>query len=211
MTSGEPGASSPRGSLARSTDDRLLDATGTVLARVGWSQVTMAAVAAAADVSRQTLYKRFGSRGELAQAYVLREAARLVVLVESAIAQRAADPRAAIAAAFDVFFGAAAEHPLVRAIVGDRDGSAGGDELLELVTIRGRSVLDTAAHHLAAVLRNTWPALSPSSADLAAEVAVRLAISTAALPGGPAGLNGERLAEGLAPYLERELGGGALK
>jgi AcrR family transcriptional regulator len=196
VTSGEP----------RSTDDRLLDATGTVLARVGWSQVTMAAVATAADVSRQTLYKRFGSRGELAQAYVLREAAQLVVLVESAIAQRAADPRAAITAAFDVFLTAAAEHPLVQAIVGDRDGSAGGDELLELVTIRGGSVLDTAAHHLAVVLRDTWPALSPSSADLAAEIAVRLAISTAALPGGPAGLNGERLAEGLAPYLERELG-----
>ena len=189
----------------RSTDDRLLDATGAVMARVGWSRVTMAAVAAAADVSRQTLYKRFGSRAELAQAYVLREADRLVALVESAIAARAGDPRAAIAAAFDVFLAAAAEHPLVRAILGEGDGAAGGDELLELVTIRGRSVLDTAAHHLSAILRAAWPALSPDSADLAAEIAVRLAISTAALPDGPAHLNGGRLADALAPYLEREL------
>jgi AcrR family transcriptional regulator len=188
----------------RSTDDRLLDATGAVLARVGWSQVTMAAVAAAADVSRQTLYKRFGSRAELAQAYVLREAQRLVTVVDATIAGHRDDPHAAIATAFDAFLTAAAEHPLVRAIVGDQPGS---DELLELVTTRGRSVLDAAARHLAAVLRATWPALPPASADLAAEVAVRLAISTAALPDGPAHLDGRRFADALAPYLERELAG----
>lgn len=185
-----------------STDDRLLEATGTVLAGVGWSQVTMAAVAAAADVSRQTLYKRFGSRAELAQAYVLREAGRLVAVVDTAITGHRDDPRAAIAAAFDAFLTAASEHPLVRAIVSEGEGS---DELLELFTTRGRSVLDVAVHHLAAVLRDTWPVLSPDSADLAAEIAVRLAISTAALPGGPAQLDGGRLADALAPYLEREI------
>jgi AcrR family transcriptional regulator len=190
----------------RSTDDRLLDATSSVLAAVGWSQVTMAAVAAAADVSRQTLYKRFGSRADLAQAYVLREAARLVAVVDEAIAGHRDDPRAAIAAAFDAFLMAASEHPLVRAIVGASEGS---DELLELFTTRGRSVLDAAAHHLAAVLRETWSTLSPASADLAAEIAVRLAISVAALPDGPAQLNGSRLAEALAPYLESQVALGA--
>jgi AcrR family transcriptional regulator len=189
---------------ARSTDDRLLDATSSVLAAVGWSQVTMAAVATAADVSRQTLYKRFGSRADLAQAYVLREAARLVAVVDEAIAGQRDDPRSAIAAAFDAFLTAASEHPLIRAIVSASEGS---DELLELFTTRGRSVLDAAAHHLAAVLRETWPTLSPASADLAAEIAVRLAISTAALPDGPAQLNGRRLAEALAPYLESEVAG----
>ena len=54
---------------------------------------------------------------------------------------------------------AAAQHPLVRAIVGEGEGA---DELLELFTIRGRSVLDAAADHLAARLRTTWPALSPT-------------------------------------------------
>jgi AcrR family transcriptional regulator len=184
------------------TDDRLLDATGTVLAQVGWSQVTMASVAAAADVSRQTLYKRFGSRADLAQAYVLREAGRLVTVVDAAIAEHRDTPRAAIAAAFDTFLAAAATHPLVRAIVG---ADTGADELLELVTIRGRSVLDAATRHLSAVLRATWPELPPSCTDLAAEIAVRLAISTAALPDGPAGLDGARLADALTPYLDRAL------
>jgi AcrR family transcriptional regulator len=187
----------------RSTDDRLLDATGTVLASVGWSQVTMAAVAAAADVSRQTLYKRFGSRAELAQAYVLREAGRLVAVVDGVIAAHRDDPRAAIATGFDTFLVAASQHPLVRTILGEEEGS---DELLELFTTRGRSVLDVAAHHLAAVLRETWPALSPADADVAAEVTVRLAISIAALPDGPARLDGSRLADALVPYLEERLG-----
>jgi AcrR family transcriptional regulator len=185
-----------------STDDRLLNATGKILAEVGWSQVTMAAVASAADVSRQTLYKRFGSRGELAEAYVLRESGRLVAVVDGAIAKRADDPRAAITAAFDVFLSAAAEHPLVRAIVGEGEGA---DELLELFTIRGRSVLDAATDHLAARLRTTWPALSDDAAGVAAEIAVRLAISVAALPDGPAHLNGARLADAMVPFLEREL------
>lgn len=192
-----------RVAATRSTDDRLLDATGTVLAAVGWSQVTMAAVAAAADVSRQTLYKRFGGRAELAEAYVLREAGRLVAVVDQVIAAHRDDPRAAIAAGFDAFLTAAGLHPLVRAIVGEEEGT---DELLGLFTTRGRSVLDVAARHLAGVLRETWPALSPADADLAAEVTVRLAISIAALPEGPARLDGARLAEGLAPYLEERLG-----
>jgi AcrR family transcriptional regulator len=191
-----------------STDDRLLNATGRILAEVGWSQVTMAAVASAADVSRQTLYKRFGSRGELAQAYVLRESGRLVAVVDGALERHADDPRAAITAAFDVFLSTAAQHPLVRAIVGAEEGA---DELLELFTIRGGSVLDTAAHHLAATLRTTWPQLSNDAAGVAAEIAVRLAISVAALPDGPAHLNGSRLADAMVPYLERELAAGAAR
>lgn len=185
-----------------STDDRLLNATGRFLAEVGWSHVTMAAVASAADVSRQTLYKRFGSRSELAQAYVLRESERLVAVVDTTIARHRDDPRAAITAAFDAFLSAAAQHPLVRAIVGEGEGA---DELLELVTIRGRTVLDAAARHLTGTLRATWPELSPAAADLAGEIAVRLAISVAAQPDGPAHLDAGRLADAMVPFLEREL------
>jgi AcrR family transcriptional regulator len=184
------------------TDDRLLNATGRILAEVGWSQVTMAAVASAADVSRQTLYKRFGSRSELAQAYVLRESGRLVAVVDRALAANGDDPRTAITAAFDTFLRAAGEHPLVRAIVGEGEGA---DELLELFTIRGRSVLEAASSHLAGTIRATWPQLAPDVADLAAEIAVRLAISVAAQPEGPAHLDSAKLADAMVPFLEREL------
>ncbi|MCW2986859.1 MAG: Transcriptional regulator, TetR family, partial [Conexibacter sp.] len=169
----------------------------------GWPDVTMAAVARAAGVSRQTLYKRFGSRAELAQAYVLREAARLVARVETAITAHVDAPRTAVSAAFDVFFAAAADNPLVRAIT---TGGGGADELLELVTTRGAPVVAAATGRLAAVMRESWPGLAAHDADLLAEVVVRLAISAAALPGGRAALTGASMAEVLGPYVDHALG-----
>jgi AcrR family transcriptional regulator len=185
-----------------STGDRVLDAVGEILGAGGWPDVTMAAVARAAGVSRQTLYKRFGSRAALAQAYVLREAARLVALVETAIAANAGDPHTALAAAFDAFLAAAAAHPLVRAIT----TGAGADELLELVTTRGLPVMTAATDRLSTLIRDTWPQASAADADLLAEVLVRLAISTATLPGGRRGLTGRSLAEVLGPFADHALG-----
>jgi AcrR family transcriptional regulator len=192
---------SAAGSAVAGTDDRLLDATGVVLGQVGWAGVTMAAVARAAGVSRQTLYNRFGSRAELAQAYVLREAARLVARVETAITTNVDAPRDALSAAFDVFLSAAAGHPLVRAITTD----PGADELLELVTTRGGPVVAAATDRLAAVMLTSWPDLADADADLMAEVVVRLAISAAALPDGRVPLTGAALAEALGPFVDQAL------
>ena len=153
-------------------------------------------------MSRQTLYKRFGSRGELAQAYVLREAGQLVARVESAVTSNVEDPRRALSAAFDVFLSAAADNPLVRAITTD----PGADELLELVTTRGGPVVAAATDRLSAVMQTSWPQLAARDADLMSEVVVRLAISTAALPDGRAGLTGASLAEVLGPFVDHALG-----
>jgi AcrR family transcriptional regulator len=185
-----------------STDERLLDAVGAVLSRESWPEVTMAAVARAAGVSRQTLYKRFGSRTALAQGYVLRETARLVARVETAITDHADDPHTALSAAFDTFLEAAAGNPLVRAIT----TGAGADELLELVTTRGLPVMTTASDRLSAIMRASWPQVSGADADLLAEVVVRLAISTAALPSGRGGLTGRSLADVLGPFVDVALG-----
>lgn len=188
-------------SAAPSTDERLLDATGVVLSSVGWPAVTMAAVARAAGVSRQTLYKRFNSRAELAQAYVLREAARLVARVETAITINVDAPRAAVSAAFDVFLSAAADNPLVRAITTD----PGADELLGLVTTRGGPVLAAATDRLSTVMQTSWPELAGTDSDLMAEVVVRLAISAAALPDGHVTLTGAALSEVLGPFVDQAL------
>jgi AcrR family transcriptional regulator len=80
----------------------------------------------------------FGSREEFAQVLVLREVDEFLATVEDAIRARADDPAAALEAAFEAFLTAAAESPLVRAIVsGD-----GAEELLPLVTTHGGPVLD---------------------------------------------------------------------
>ncbi|HEY2705890.1 MAG TPA: TetR family transcriptional regulator [Candidatus Dormibacteraeota bacterium] len=182
--------------------DTLLDAAGDLMRERGWAETTMADVAAAAGVSRQTLYHEFGSRNDFAQAYVLRETGRFVAAVEAAVTARAPDPRAALTAAFEVFLGAAAGHPLIRAIVsGD-----GNDGLLALVTTQGGPVLGLATNRLAALFTASWPQLEAARARLVADCVVRLAISHAALPGGPADATAATVGEVLGPYLEQVVG-----
>ncbi|MGC9499575.1 TetR/AcrR family transcriptional regulator [Streptomyces sp. WG7] len=66
--------------------ESLLDAAYAALARRPWSAVRMVDVAAAAGVSRQTLYNEFGSKEGLARALVRREADGYLAGVERALA-----------------------------------------------------------------------------------------------------------------------------
>src|SRR5437870_8246855 len=93
----------------------LLDAARELVGERSWGEITMADVAAAAGVSRQTLYKEFGTREEFAQAFVLREAERFITTVEQAVLEHRDDPAAALSAAFAVFLDAVDGDPLIRA------------------------------------------------------------------------------------------------
>src|SRR5271166_2461590 len=63
----------------------LLDAACHELESRHWADITMADIAVAAGVSRQTLYKEFGSREEFAQVLVMREAERFLDAVARAV------------------------------------------------------------------------------------------------------------------------------
>ncbi|MGH3968347.1 MAG: TetR family transcriptional regulator AlkX, partial [Mycobacterium sp.] len=65
--------------------DSVLDAMRDLLLDRDWSAITLADVARAAGISRQTIYNEFGSRQGLAQGYALRLADRLVNAVDEAI------------------------------------------------------------------------------------------------------------------------------
>lgn len=184
--------------------NRLLDSARDELRRRSWAEVTMADIARAAGVSRQTLYKEFGSRDEFAGALVMRDSDRFLVAVEEALREHLDDPRAALSAAFNVFLTAAGEDPLVRSIV--FDGAESG--LLPLVTTRGQAIVARAADRLAAVMTSGWPELDRRSADLLAECLVRLAISYATLPAGPAQMTATSVTTLLGPYLEGALAAG---
>jgi AcrR family transcriptional regulator len=176
----------------------LLDAALGELRQRGWSEITMADIALAAGVSRQTLYKEFGSREQFARALAQREADRFLIAVEQAVHAHLDDPATALAAAFDVFLTAAAENPLVRTIVhGD-----GAEELLALFTTQGRPLVEAAAERLTAVVIAGWPRVEPADAALLSECLVRLAISYAALPKGPASMTAASVATLLGPYIE---------
>jgi AcrR family transcriptional regulator len=181
--------------------DTLLDAAGELLRDREWAAITMADVARAAGVSRQTLYNEFGGRREFAQAYVLRVADRLIGDVEAVITANAADPNTALTAAFERFLAEASETTLVAAIAG-RDG---GDELLALVTVQGGELLRAATTRLTAFLRATWPQVAAADAEIAADVLVRMAISHAALPGDDPARAASGLARALGPFVEQVL------
>jgi AcrR family transcriptional regulator len=184
--------------------DTLLDGARDLLGQRDWSEITMADIASAAGVSRQTLYSEFGSRGEFAQALFLREADRFLTAVEEAVDANLDDPVAALAAAFDVFLTAAAENALIRAVVaGD-----GADSLLPYVTTQGQPVVAQAADRLAAVISAGWPRVDSDALDLLADCAVRLAISYAALPTRPAEITAASVASLLGPYLEQVVADG---
>jgi AcrR family transcriptional regulator len=179
--------------------DTLLDAARDLVEQRDWADVTMADIATAAGVSRQTLYSEFGSRAEFAQALFLREGDRFLAAVEHAVNANLDDPVAALAAAFDVFLTAAADNPLIRAVV----AGEGNESLLPYVTTQGRPVVGQAAGRLATVISAGWPHVDRDAVGLLAESVVRLAISYAALPTGPAETTAASVATLLGPYLER--------
>jgi AcrR family transcriptional regulator len=183
--------------------DTLLDAVGELLAERGWSDVPMAEVARRAGVSRQTLYNEFGDRAGLAQAYVMREAERFLVDVESAIASKPDDPRGAVAAAFEVFLTAASHHPIVHAIA-----TGQGEGLLALVTTGDSPVVALGTERLVEALTGGWPHLDGDDARAVAECVVRLGISYATLPTGPPRRTAQSLARVLGPYLDEVIGRG---
>ncbi|ANB08457.1 TetR family transcriptional regulator [Streptomyces ambofaciens] len=184
--------------------ESLLDAAYTALARRPWAAVRMVDVAAAAGVSRQTLYNEFGSKDGLARALVRREADGYLAGVDRALSDGPGDPRERLAATAEWTTSAARENVLVRAMLtgcwnerlpapaltavpstsavpaqrrADGPLPSPGD-LLALV--RDRAV---------AALNGAGPPPPPSTTALArsCELAVRLALSCVAAPPGEGG------------------------
>jgi AcrR family transcriptional regulator len=169
-----------------------------------WSEITMAEIAAAAGVSRQTLYKEFGSRDEFGQAFVIHEGERFLDIVEEAVREHLDDPRAAVNAALDTFLRTAGEDPLVRVLLSD-DGTGG---MLPFVTTQGMPVVLWATARLTEVIQDGWPEAPPDKAQLLAESLVRLAISYITAPSNTSEATAARAGELLGPFIDEALGQG---
>jgi AcrR family transcriptional regulator len=167
-----------------------------------WSEITMAEIAAAAGVSRQTLYKEFGSRDEFAQAFVIHEGERFLDIVEEAVREHLDDAHAAVGAALDTFLRTAGEDPLIRMVLSD-DGTGG---MLPFVTTQGMPVVLWATARLSTVIQEGWPQAPPEKAQLLAESLVRLAISYVTVPTAPTETTAAAARELLGPFIDEALG-----
>jgi AcrR family transcriptional regulator len=184
--------------------ETLFGAARDQLQQRSWSQITMADVAVAAGVSRQTLYKEFGNRDDFAQAFVIHEGERFLDGVEAAVRENFDDPQAAVDAALGVFLRSAGEDPLVRTLISD-DGTGG---MLPFVTTQGMPVVQWATARLAVVMREGWPQAPPEDARLLAESLVRLAISYITAPSGSPEEMAAQTRHLLGPFIARALGKG---
>ncbi len=167
-----------------------------------WSEITMSNIAGSAGVSRQTLYKEFGSRDEFGQAFVIHEGERFLDVVEAAVREHLDDPHAAVGAALDTFLRSAGEDPLVHILLSD-DGTRG---MLPFVTTQGMPVVQWATARLAGVIQEGWPQAPTEKTTLLAESLVRLAISYITAPGGSPETTAAQARELLGPFIDRALG-----
>lgn len=164
--------------------ETIVAATDELVAESSWGAVTMAQVASRAGVSRQTVYNEIGGRDDLARAYAMWAADRLLDEVERCLLDHRDDLTVACVETMEMFLTIASDHPLVRALA----ATSGSDDLRAvLVTSQGRSLVRTAAERLGRIIAATWPAIDADDLSIVSETLVRLAISHVVLPtAGPA-------------------------
>ena len=161
------------------TREALLDAAYEAALAGEWERARMADVAAAAGVSRQTLYYEFGSKDALAQALAVREADRWTVGAEAARVGHEGTPAEAVAASMLWTLEEAGRNPLLKAVLTDDTGA-----LLPFLTTRAQCLLDTARDRTASYLSEHWPSLPAADVRLVADVVNRLTFSHLVLPSG---------------------------
>jgi AcrR family transcriptional regulator len=182
--------------------ETLFGAARDELERRAWSEITMSDIAAAAGVSRQTLYKEFGNRNEFGLAFVIHEGERFLDAVDAAVLAHRDDPRAAIGAALELFLRTAGEDPLIRILLSD-DGTGG---MLPFVTTQGMPVVQWATARLATTIEEGWPQAPKADVRLLSESLVRLAISYITAPSESPDATAAAVADLLGPFIDRALG-----
>ena len=180
--------------------DSILGAVDELARGRGWSATTMADVARAAGVSRQTLYNEFGSRPALVEAYVAREIDAMVAQVDAAVRANADDAHRALRDAFALFLRLASDEPVVQIIVADAEDG----ELRRLLTGLGQTL---AADRVARLIPEIWRQVGQADALLLSDTLVRLAISHALVPTGPPDRVASDVARMLASFVDEILGG----
>ena len=155
--------------------DRVVDAAVQLTGETGWAQVTMARLAEAVGVSRQTVYNEVGTKSGLAEAMILRELERFLDLVSIAFDAHPDDLVDAIRAAARSVLENAQDNPLLHAVVSATHGA--DTELLPLLTTHAGSLLAAAQAVIAERLAPYDVPLAPERLDAATDMVVRVVLS----------------------------------
>jgi AcrR family transcriptional regulator len=171
------------------TGERILAAAAEMTAELGWSDVTMSALADRVGVSRQTIYNEWGSRDRLAEGMVLRELAAFLSEVDAGFDEHPRDLEAGIREAIRRVLALAEVNPLLRAIVTATHGAE--TELVPLLTTRADAVIAAARDRVREHLLS-YADVRRSAVDVTSDILVRTVLSHVMQPtADSAGLPGE--------------------
>jgi AcrR family transcriptional regulator len=162
--------------MARDTRTRILDAAIATMGRHGLARLSLEGVAREAGVSRQTLYRYFGSRDALISATVLREEEAFIAAMVAA-ADHHREFRPALEAAIAQALRSARAHPLL-----DRLLATEPDALLPFLTMGRGPVLSAAKPVVRDLLAARLDHLTDPELSRIAEAATRLIVSYAISP-----------------------------
>jgi AcrR family transcriptional regulator len=175
----------------------ILDTAARLAVESGGREVRMADIAAAVDISRQTLYAEFGDKQRLLAAVVVRETERLMVALDGVLTRHPADLGAAVRAGCAFVLRRSRGDLLLKAIL----AGPAHQELLPLVTTEAAPVVRVIAAAFAGHLTRAVPHAAPVRAELAADTIARLIITHVLLPERAPELAADAIAEALGPYL----------
>ena len=168
--------------MPETTRDRIVAAAVEMTTSSGWASVTMARLAEAAGVSRQTVYNEVGSKPALAETMILEELARFLQVVEQAFDARPDDLAAAIEKAVCDVLTHASANKLLHAVVSATHGA--DTELLPLLTTNAAGLLGVAKEVISARVAPYAPGIDPDHLDPAIDVVVRVVLSHVMQPSG---------------------------
>jgi AcrR family transcriptional regulator len=159
--------------------DRLVSAAVELTLAHGWSQVTMARLAAEVGVSRQTVYNEVGGKEALAEAMILAELDRFLGVVNEAFDAHPTDLVGAIEQAARGVLESAQGNDLLKAVVSATHGA--DTELLPLLTTHAESLLAAAklvvAERVAPYDLATGDGLDDVRLEAAIDMVVRVVLS----------------------------------
>ena len=158
------------------TRDRVLDGTLDAVASIGLGRLRVDDVAGAAGVSRQTVYRYFGSRDGVIREVILREEQTLLSRLGAAVEGQDEALPALQVALHEALIGAA-EHPLLRRLLDDEP-----EALLPYLLRNDSPVLSAARPIVESLLARFAPHLSEHELGAVADMASRLLVSYVVSP-----------------------------
>ncbi len=185
------------------THEAILDATLTVLGRVGIAKLALEDVATEAGVSRQTVYRHFGSRDGLLSAVIVREEELLLGLVDEAT-EGVDDLEEAVSRGLAAALHGAHDHPLLQRLL-----TSEPEALLPFLTLGSGPVLSIVGPAIADVVERRAPTLAAATREFLGDAVGRVVVSYAISPRDDIDDTAARLGEMVAGYVRSVTTNGA--